>query len=80
MAKRKGSDAAWSAELKRAAKPERGSAMTGTLFAAVPQTDLENLKDLARRLSRERAGRVTISQLAGEAVRDLLTKYRKRGR
>jgi hypothetical protein len=47
---------------------------SGTLFASIPKGDLEDLRDLARRWSREQGQRITLSALAGEAVREYLRK------
>ena len=58
--------------LNRTPMPGSGPAPTTTIYARVPWALGEELRDLARRRSREEGRRVTVNDLVVEAMRQLL--------
>ena len=58
--------------LNRTPMPAAGPEPTTTIYARVPWALGEELRDLARRRSREKGRRVTVNDLVVEAMRRLL--------
>jgi len=81
MPKRKGTDRAWSEALAPTPKAKPEAQETGDkapLYAELDRNRIEDLRDLARQLSRERGKRVPLAELVSEAIGDLLAKYQSR--